>query len=221
MKQAVIFDLDGTLVDSCGICLDIIEAMLIDRGFDRKIVPVDARPLMSRGGQSMVSTLLGQAGRDPSSDLAEFRERYSCTTTPVDALFDGVATGLQALSGKGFKLAICSNKPQSLCELAIRDTGIADHFLAVVGGTPGLAPKPAPDLLDATLAQLGLRAEACIYVGDSELDHAVAERAGMPFHFLTYGYAHPGWSPTASTVHDDFTSLTRALLSQRPVDLAA
>ncbi|HEV7287944.1 HAD-IA family hydrolase [Sphingomonas sp.] len=216
MKQAIIFDLDGTLVDSCGVCVTILQGMLRDRGVDRAICHEFARPLMSRGGEMMVAALLGDACRDPAADLIEFRSRYHDWLTPADSLYDGVAAGLSSLRARGFTLAICSNKPLPLCEKVLNDTGIADRFVAVVGGAAGLTPKPAPDLLDAVLARLDVDADQCLYVGDSELDHAVADRAGIPFYFLTHGYAEAGWSPPTGAVFDHFTALVGELVRHRP-----
>lgn len=211
MRPVIIFDLDGTLVDSCGVCTSILQGMVNERGFDFAIDPVHARAFMSRGGEAMVAELLGAAGTDPAADLVEFRTIYAATDTRVECLFDGVAEGLRSLHAHGFKLAICTNKPQGLSEKVLADTGIAPYFCAVVGSGPGLRPKPASDLLDLVMTQLGTTAERCCYVGDSELDHAVAHAAGMPFHYLTYGYACPDWEPSDCFVYDDFRALTQAL----------
>ncbi|PLK22483.1 HAD family hydrolase [Porphyrobacter sp. TH134] len=211
MNRAIIFDLDGTLVDSCYVCVGILQQMLRERGCDAVIDPIHARGFMSRGGEAMVAGLLGDACIDPARDLATFREVYTRTTTSTGALFDGVAEGVAALSAQGHALAICSNKPQVLCEKVLGDTGLAPHFQVIVGGRPELRPKPAVDLLDATLAQLGLDPRDCIYVGDSELDHETALQRGMEFHFLTYGYADPAWEPIDCHVHEHFDDLTRTL----------
>jgi phosphoglycolate phosphatase len=221
MIQAIIFDLDGTLVDSCGICIGILEGMMADRGVDRSIDPEHARAFLSRGGVTMVAALLGDACSDPAADLVEFRKRYSEVSTPADSLFGGVAAGLQRLCERGFRLAICSNKPQALCEKVLNDTGIAKYFVAVVGGMEGLAAKPAPDLLDRTLEKLQLPADKCFYVGDSKLDHEVAERAGIPFYFLTYGYAESGWTPPGSALYDHFSPLVDDLTRHGRAHLAA
>jgi phosphoglycolate phosphatase len=211
MKQTIIFDLDGTLVDSCGICVGILETMLIERQIEPVINREHARSFMSRGGALMVNALLGDGAGDLEQDLLEFRARYQEVVTPVSALYEGVAEGLADLSAHGFTLAICSNKPQTLCEKALTDSGIAQFFPVVVGSRAGLAPKPAPDLLRQTLSSLGARPGQCAYVGDSELDFQVASDANMPFYFLTYGYAEAGWTPSQSAVFDHFTSLTSEL----------
>jgi phosphoglycolate phosphatase len=216
MIRHLIFDLDGTLVDSCTICVDILATMLSERGSQQQIDPIGARPWMSVGGQAMVAALLGADCRDPAEEIAEFRKRYRGTDTPRSSLFDGVADGLVRLHKAGFTLSICSNKPQFLCEKVLSDTGLDHVFKVVVGTRDGLDPKPAPDLVDATLASLGASPAECLFIGDSELDHHVAEAAGIPFAFMTYGYAKPGWAPNdAATVsYDSFPVLVRAIIDR-------
>lgn len=213
MKQQLIFDLDGTLVDSCAICVDILQAMLRDRGSDHQIDPDFARPYMSHGGQAMVAALLGPACVDAAEDLAEFRNRYGRTPTPMTALFPGVAEALLQLHSAGYTLSICSNKPQNLCDQVLRDTGLADLFTVVVGGQPDRRPKPAPDLVEHTLQLLGAHTNDCVYIGDSELDHEVAANLGLSFKFVTYGYATQGWRPDDSDCFDCFPTLCTALTS--------
>lgn len=206
MIRHLIFDLDGTLVDSCAICVDILNDMLESRGSEHVIDPYLARPYMSQGGQAMVEALLGPACGDPAEELVDFRDRYARMRTPATALFPFVENSLRKLHEMGFVLAICSNKPQNLCEQVLRDTGIGDLFAIVVGGQPGLRPKPATDLLEHTLKNLGVAANECIYIGDSELDHGAAEALRMPFKFVTYGYATDGWRPTDSDCFDCFAT---------------
>lgn len=214
MIRHVIFDLDGTLVDSCATVVEILSGMLAERGDHAAIDPVAARDYMSRGGLAMIRGLLGQACVDPDADLADFRARYHQHNTAPETLFPGVAEGLFRLRADGLTLSICSNKPQNLCEKVLADTGLAGNFTAVVGAQAGLRPKPALDLLDALLARLDCDAGACVFVGDSELDHRIAADAGIPFHFLTHGYAEPGWQPRDCMIHDAFAPLADALLAR-------
>jgi len=212
MIRHLIFDLDGTLVDSCAICIDILSGLLADRGSDHVIDPVAARPWMSQGGATMVAALLGHACGDPETELAEFRARYLTVKTPVWALFPGVKASLAQLRQAGFTLSICSNKPQNLCEKVLLDTGLAPMFNVVVGSQAGLSPKPAPDLMRAALKRLGASASDCLFIGDSELDHQVAKIERMPFVFMTYGYAEAGWLPDDSDCFDCFSTMARAVL---------
>jgi len=214
MLRHLIFDLDGTLVDSCAICIEILEGMLAERGNTRKIDPEFARPWMSHGGQKMVMALLGDDCGDPAQELAEFRRRYAVTQTRVETLFNHVATSLRSLHRQGFVLSICSNKPQNLVDKVLEDTGLAPLFQSVVGSRAVVAPKPAPDLLDLVLADLGASPDHCLFVGDSELDHAVADARGMPFLFLTHGYADPDYRPDPAMSYDCFGELARAVMER-------
>lgn len=214
MNRHLIFDLDGTLVDSCMICVQILSGMLADRGSDHRIDLVSARPWMSVGGSAMVAALLGPACDDPDRDIAEFRARYRETLTPADALYAGVAEGLAQFYDAGFTLAICSNKPQDLCEQVLRDTGLAGMFRSVVGLRPGLRAKPELDLIEETLRSLRCAPSDCVFIGDSEIDHEVADKAGIPFVFMSYGYAVPEYQPQESVSFDCFRAMTQ-MVAQR------
>jgi phosphoglycolate phosphatase len=218
--RQVIFDLDGTLVDSCSVCVQILGDMLVDRGSEHTIDPVTARPWMSLGGAPMVAALLGPACVDPDKDIMEFRARYRETATPPAALFAGVAEGLAHFRNAGYSLSICSNKPQELCEQVLRDTRIADMFGTIVGLRTGLRPKPEMDLLRATLDSLRASPSECLYVGDSEIDHEVAEKAGMPFVFMSYGYAKPEYRCEGESF-DCFRTMSKAVTSRIALARAA
>ena len=212
MRQHLIFDLDGTLVDSCAICCDILGDMLSDRGSDYVIDTAAARPWMSVGGAKMVAALLGPECGDPEAEIAEFRRRYGLKQTRADTLFTHVTTGLARLRAAGHMLSICSNKPQNLVDKVLADTGLAPHFSSVVGQRPDLRPKPASDMLDAVLADLGVGPPQCLFIGDSELDHQVAEAAGMGFLFVTYGYAHADYVRPEDS-YDCFGAMCYAILA--------
>jgi phosphoglycolate phosphatase len=218
MIPHIIFDLDGTLVDSASTCIAILTDMVAERGSDHVIDQGDARRYMSHGGARMVEALLGPAGVDPQSDLADFRMRYRATETSAETLYPGVREGLEALAAAGFTLSICSNKPQVLCDKVLDDTAISSLFEVVVGGHSNLRPKPAPDLLDAVLDQLKVTVDQCLFVGDSQLDHMIAADKSMPFHFVTYGYAEDHWRPADVAIFDCFPSLTKAVLGRGALD---
>ncbi|MFM9937488.1 MAG: HAD family hydrolase [Novosphingobium sp.] len=211
MAPLLVFDLDGTLVDSNAACVEILRGMLCSRGSAIEIDERMASTYMSRGGREMVRALLADACADPDADLSEFRERYASHTTSRETLFPGVARGLEALAGAGFTMAICSNKPQALCEKVLIDTDLAQWFETIVGSRPDLRAKPEPDLLDCVLSAHRLARGEGVFIGDSEIDHAVARGAGMPFHFLSWGYAEAGWMPSDGIVHHSFETLVDQL----------
>jgi len=212
MPRYLIFDLDGTLIDSCAICVEILSAMLAERGSTHVIDPQTARPWMSVGGAQMVAALLGPACGDPDAEIAEFRRRYAIMQTRADSLFADVADGLARLHNAGHKLAICSNKPQNLVENVLRDTGLGGLFTSVVGARAGVPTKPALDLLTIVLADLGVALDQCLFIGDSEIDHQLADAAGIPFLFVTYGYAHADYVAPEDSF-DHFAALTSAILA--------
>jgi phosphoglycolate phosphatase len=214
MRPALIFDLDGTLVDSCAICVEILSDMLRARGSSHAIDPIAARPWMSVGGARMVAALLGPDCGDPDAEIAEFRRLYAVKKTSADTLFAHVATGLQRLAQAGHALAICSNKPQNLVDNVLRDTGLAPLFTSIVGQRPGLRAKPAPDMLNAVLAELDAAPDQGLFIGDSEIDHQVAQEAGMGFLFVTYGYAHADYVAPKDS-YGCFGALCDAVLAGR------
>ncbi len=202
--RRILFDLDGTLVDSVRITCGIIDAMLAQRGAARRADPAMARAMDAVGGAAMIAAVMGPDCRDPDADLAEFRARHAVAPTPPDLAFAGVAAALARLDAAGVAMAICSNKPQHLCEKILADLGLARHFAAIVGARPGLPRKPAPDGARLALAALGGGGGA-LYVGDSAVDAATAANAGLPLALVAWGYGLPAAAaaaPGARLLHD-------------------
>lgn len=191
MSKHLIFDLDGTLVDSAPMCVAILNAMLAERGCDRKVCPIEIKPFLSLGGEQMVKALLGAECGDPQAEIADFRRRYEITQTPETSLYADVRAGLSKLRELGYHLSICSNKPQNLCHKVLTELSIDHYFDLVICGGPTRRAKPEPDMLAAVLSHHNADAETCLYIGDSEVDHATAHALNMPFLLVTYGYGAP------------------------------
>ncbi|HEV2043770.1 MAG TPA: HAD-IA family hydrolase [Sphingomicrobium sp.] len=211
----IIFDLDGTLVDSAPLCAAIINEMLRERGSTRAVTEADSREYLTKGGSQLVTALLGGDGGETQNDLEAFRDRYAARQTPADCLFPGVRDGLGALSRSGVRMAICSNKPQHLCDKIVADLSLASFFEVVVGSVPGRPLKPAPDLANLALKKFGAEAADCLYVGDSEVDRQTAAAAGIPFIFVTYGYAERGTEIDALARCDRFDELASVVTQRR------
>jgi phosphoglycolate phosphatase len=192
----VVFDLDGTLVDSVPACRAIVNAMLEDRGADLRIGRAEMRQQISIGGARMIAALMGEHCGDPDAAIAEFRARYAEMDTPDASLFPGVREGLDRLSASGARLSICSSKPQNLCVQVLGDLGLADRFEIILGSSPGRPAKPDPALYHGLLHRIGGRTEVSCYIGDSQLDYALAREAGAPFILAAYGYGEAGFAPT-------------------------
>jgi phosphoglycolate phosphatase len=193
VSACAVFDLDGTLIDSLPVCVEILNDMLAERGSDARVSSASVRRLISRGGPAMVSELLGVACGDPLAAIAEFRERYAGMPASASVLYPGVRAGLERLAAQGIRMAIHSNKPQFLCDKILAELGVGRFFDAVIGARPGEPAKPHPAGLRHALQMLAGLAAASCYVGDSEIDHETARRADMRFVLLTYGYACPDY----------------------------
>lgn len=200
----IVFDLDGTLVDSVRLTCAIIDAMLAERGIAVRADPATARAMDAIGGEAMIAAVMGPHCRDPRAEIAEFRARHADIATPPDLAFAGVAGDLAALAAAGIGMAICSNKPQPLCEKILADLGLAGHFAAIIGSSPDRPRKPAPDAALAGLAALGADAAHSLYIGDSPVDVATAQAAGLPLALVAWGYglsAARAAAPDAPVLH--------------------
>ena len=205
----LVFDLDGTLVDSVQICSQIVNAMLYDRGAPVVTTLADMRRHISVGGAKMMAALMGECCGDSQMAIMEFRDRYAALPTPEASLFPGVREEIEHLAVSGLRLSICSSKPQNLCEKVLNDLDLADFFDVIVGSYPGRPPKPDPALYDMVLAHTGgARARSC-YVGDSALDHALAVNAKVPFILAAYGYCDAGLHVSDADMAHDFSQVAR------------
>lgn len=184
----IIFDLDGTLVDSARLTGQILDGMLNDRGVAVRANRDLIRAMDAVGGEAMIAAVLAEHTSNPAADLAEFRERHKIAETPADLAFPGVTDGLAQLAKAGVAMAICSNKPQHLCEKILSDLGLVAYFAGIVGSTPTRPRKPAPDAALLALDQLGARADSALYCGDSRIDLATARAAGLEMVLVEWGY---------------------------------
>lgn len=201
----IIFDLDGTLIDSARITGLILDQMLAERGVGEPADREAIKAMDAVGGTAMIAAVLGMHTTDPAADLEEFRRRHRLVEVPSDVLFPGVAGAIGALSARGIGMAICSNKPQGLCEKILGDLGIADHFAAIVGSTADRPRKPDPASALLALGAVGGRVEATLFCGDSAIDVETAAAAGITACLVGWGYgtAHArALHPDLPVMHD-------------------
>lgn len=184
----VIFDLDGTLIDSARLTGAIIDQMLAERGAQARADRDLIRKMDAIGGQAMIAAVLGPHCTDPVAEIAEFRALHRAIEVPADLPFPGVREALAALDAGGIRLAICSNKPQDLCEKILGELGLAWHFSAIIGSTPERPRKPAPASAQLAMAALGGTRANTLYCGDSTVDLATAEAAGLRVTLVEWGY---------------------------------
>ena len=187
MAKAVIFDLDGTLIDSAVVILGIINRMRDERGFPAISMP-NLRPHLSKGGKRLVAESLADAHEDVEADLQVFRDYYSTAVQGEEIVFRDVKILLSTLMDMGFRLGICTNKPSHLCHQALTQTGLDAYFDSVVTAGEALPSKPEPQAYLKCCAELEVAPEQTILVGDSEVDRDTAKACGAQFILVTYGY---------------------------------
>jgi phosphoglycolate phosphatase len=217
----VVFDLDGTLVDSVPLITSLLNGMLADRGETARLSEAEVRPHVTGGGPATMEALLRGRCGDTASALAEFRARYAQTPTPMDSVYPGARDALETLAGAGFGLAVCSNKSQALCDKVLGDVGLGDLFAAIVGTGPGAPLKPDPTSYALAVSRSGGRLEASCLVGDSDVDLLLARRAGVPVVFVTWGYGETADRTLATAIADRFDEVpalaSRVLAGRVPV----
>ena len=187
MTKLVIYDLDGTLIDSALIVQSIINQMRKEQGRD----PIDKEkliPWLSLGGEDLISNSLEVSGDDVHRCLGEFRDRYYEIQTPIESVYVGVMETLEQLHDLNIKLAICTNKPRKLVEKVLNETGLFDNFSFISAG--GDLPTRKPDQRNIELCFEGLSTapETSILVGDSTIDQRLAKLVGIPFIQYAPGY---------------------------------
>ena len=204
----IVFDLDGTLIDSAPDIHATANIVLADEGlagFDLATV----RGFVGRGVPHLVDSLLRAHGIEDPVRAARMAEnligRYEEAVT-LTKPYQGVEAALQALQTAGHRLAVCTNKPMAPANAVLRHLGLAAYFDVVLGGDSGLPRKPDPAPLFETLRLMG--AGPAAYVGDSEVDAATAEAAELPFFLFTEGYRHaPADSLPHRALFSDFAEL--------------
>lgn len=192
--KAIVFDLDGTLVDSAPeIATALNKAMA---GIGQPPFPLTEVQTFIGGGAA-VALKRALAARGTSIDdaafdamMTSFYKVYADVSEAGNGLYPGVMETLGEFRRRGVPLGLCTNKAEHITAIALRALGIAPFFTAVIGARDDLPRKPAPDMLLAVLAKLGARPAEALVVGDSRSDVGAARAAGCPVIAVSYGYAH-------------------------------
>ena len=187
--KAIIFDMDGTILDTA---LDIYECvnLYLDKFGYRRCTMDDIRRAMGGGAVQLVHTLLpeGHSEAEFKEFFAEYLPYYETHGKDKTAPFPGILELLRDLKNEGCKLAVVSSKPHkgviSLCDYYFKD--LFDY--AIGDGIPGVKLKPNPDCVYYALDKLGIDKKDAIYIGDSEFDIKVAQNAEMDGVVVSWGY---------------------------------
>lgn len=221
MRRApiVVFDLDGTLVDSAPDLIDSLNHALKEEGL-KTYLPDDARRLVGMGVRVMVGRALAFQNipaEEPHVEklLASFLRFYEDNMPGKTQFFDGVDNSLKQLSKAGYKLAVCTNKYENLARHLLNSLGRADLFSVIVGGETFAFHKPDARHILSTIEQAGADPDKAIMVGDSQADILAAQSADIPVIAVDFGYTDKPvktFNPTKIISH--FKELTPEIVDE-------
>jgi len=210
----LVFDLDGTLIDSAPDMHRAVNLVLADRGC-APLALSEIRTMVGDGASALIARALAArqcVNTDPAEALEQFLAHYEANPTSATSTFPGVADVLGRLTANGLTLALCTNKPGKLTKMIIERLEIERYFARVVAGDSMPFRKPDPRALMEVIDGFGTPKEAAIMVGDSEVDAATANAANVPFILMTYGYHRGPIQDIASIATlDDFGELATLL----------
>jgi phosphoglycolate phosphatase len=193
--DALLFDLDGTLLDTLPDIALALNRSLADFGFSA-VSSLQARSWIGRGGAVLLDRAFAALGvqpgeRDRQVVLERYFEHYAAVQAAGESAaqpFAGVTAALPALRAQGLKLAVVTNKQHALAIGALDHTGLSPWFELVVGGDTIAFRKPDPEPLRHACRELSVATANCLMVGDSINDVVAARAAGMPVVCVPYGY---------------------------------
>lgn len=187
MKNTVLFDLDGTLVNSLYDLCDAANYMLNKLGLPGRSLE-EVRAFVGNGIDMLVRRSAGNIPFDFDRAMKYFREYYNANMCRKTVPYEGIYDALDALKEKGFKLGVVTNKTQDAAENIV-NYYFKDKFDAVVGADPSKrSKKPDPAPINYALDIIGTDKEKAIYVGDSEVDIETAKNTPIDFIGVTWGF---------------------------------
>lgn len=190
--EAVVFDLDGTLVDSAPEIMVALNETMMPLGI-REFSLVEVKEMVGAGALALIEKAAIRAGYElaPERDavMARFMKAYAEISTRGHTLYPGTLELLSALRERGIRCAICTNKAEHVAEIAVDASGLRPLVDHVVGARDGRPRKPDRIMVDAALAPFGIAPARAVMVGDSRADHGVARAAGMPVVMVEFGYS--------------------------------
>ncbi|MHA1564609.1 MAG: phosphoglycolate phosphatase [Alphaproteobacteria bacterium] len=215
-RSIILFDLDGTLIDSAP---DIRTAL--NEVLHQASLPVvtleQTRSFVGDGAARLVQRAFTSVGVPlHASALSLYRDRYirayEARLAVETRLYPHVPHTLRTLRHAGWRLAVCTNKPHAATLSVMRQLALDSYFETAAGGDSFAVRKPDPGHLLSTLAALGATADQAIMVGDSENDVRAAQRANIPVILMSHGYHHgPVEDMAADLVLDSFDNFSENL----------
>ena len=190
--RAVLFDLDGTLLDTIADLADAANLMLAELGRPPRGV-AEVHSFVGKGIPNLVRRCLteGTSASEAEIDtaVAVFRRHYAVVNGVSTTIYPGVVETLQTLRGRDIRLAVVTNKAAAFTLPLLERMDIAHYFDTVVSGDTLPVKKPDPATVRLACARLGVAPGEALMIGDSANDALAAQGAGMPVLLVTYGYS--------------------------------
>jgi phosphoglycolate phosphatase len=211
--DTIVFDLDGTLVDTAGdLAASLNHALAV---LDRPgVAPQSVRAMVGRGARALLERGLAATGEATAAlvdaGVPHFLAHYRANIAIHSRPFDGVVEALARLADDGHRLAVCTNKPEALARQLLDALGWGARFDALTGADSAPWKKPDPRHLADTVAMAG--GQRALFVGDSPTDAATAKAARVPLVLVTFGYSEtPVEMLGADQLIDHFDALVPAI----------
>jgi phosphoglycolate phosphatase len=212
--RALIFDLDGTLIDSERDLVDATNATL--RHLGRRELPyATVSSYIGHGVANLVSRALGPDGRSQHTDAMNFfLPYYDQHKLDFTRAYPSVPETLEQLAPR--PMAVLTNKPRVMAEQILAALDLAKYFRVIYGGDSFPVTKPDPAGVHASLAKLAAAPENVLYVGDSQVDVQTARNAGIPVAIVTYGFGQRDHATLAADLYLDKLSDLLPMLRAAP-----
>lgn len=209
-RHILVFDLDGTLIDSGPDITAAVNGLFAE--LDLPAIGVDlVRRMVGDGAPVLLERALAHVGSTlRAADLYDrYMEHYGENAVGLTTIYPGVEAALDELAQAGCRMGVCTNKPFAPTVTVLEAFGLARYFGAVIGGDSLPQRKPDPEPLRHVIRQLGGTPEEAVLIGDSAVDLACAEAAGVPAIIIPSGYGMT--QPNAPVTIAGFAELAGAL----------
>lgn len=208
MTRTLLLDLDGTLVHSVPDLAAALNRLMRARGL-AGLTHSETALMVGDGVARLVERAFAARRLDPdAAAVAEFSADYGANAAVETRAYPGVAQGLRSLAGDGWRLAVCTNKPEAIARSLLAALELEPLFAAIGGGDSFPLRKPDPRHLLATLRAAGGEPGRAVMAGDHANDITAARGAGLPCIFAAWGYGPPAMADGAAAVAESFSELT-------------
>jgi phosphoglycolate phosphatase len=214
--RTLLMDLDGTLVDTVPDLAAALNRLMLARGLP-KVTREQVAAMVGDGIAALVSRAFAAHGRQPdAAAVTDFAADYTAHVAVESGLYPEVLPVLTALARDGWRLAVCTNKPEQAARALLQATGLLPLVCAIGGGDSFSTRKPDPNHLLETLTRASGTPDTALMLGDHHNDVVAALGAGIPSIYAAWGYGSAGMEDGSTAVAHDITEAAAIANRLRP-----